>query len=127
VAGAGRLPHLMEGESARAVEEGQPSQTRAASKAKWLMVASTASPPTMCPSCGRANSVPAWTLSGRLHAPSCSRPDAPDFERGDRIGEFWGYPESRTFVELLIDCEEDRVLRAVLVGMLREVDRQPRP
>jgi hypothetical protein len=28
-----------------------------------------------------------------------------------------------TFAELLIDCEEDRVLRAVLVGMLREADR----
>jgi len=32
-------------------------------------------------------------------------------------------PESRAFDELLIDCEEDRVLRAVLVGMLREADR----
>jgi hypothetical protein len=41
----------------------------------------------------------------------------PDFERADRIGEFWGYPKTRTFAELLIDCEEDRVLRAVLVGM----------
>jgi hypothetical protein len=42
----------------------------------------------------------------------------PDFERANGIGEFWGYPESRTFAELLIDCKEDRALRAVLVGML---------
>jgi hypothetical protein len=47
----------------------------------------------------------------------------PDFERADRIGEFWGYPESRAFTELLIDCEEDRTLSAVLVGMLRQMER----
>lgn len=47
----------------------------------------------------------------------------PDFERADRIAEFWSYPESRTFAELLIDREENRTLRAVLVDMLRETGR----
>jgi hypothetical protein len=47
----------------------------------------------------------------------------PDFERADRIGEFWSYPESRAFAELLIDREEDRTFRAVLVGMRREAAR----
>jgi len=51
------------------------------------------------------------------------RPDAPDLERVKRIGEFWSYPQSRAFAELLINCEENRTLRAVLVGMLREGDR----
>jgi hypothetical protein len=44
----------------------------------------------------------------------------PDFDRADAIGSSWGNPKTRAFAELLIDCEEDRMLRAVLVGMLRE-------
>jgi hypothetical protein len=44
----------------------------------------------------------------------------PDFQRAERIGEFWGHPESRSFGELLIDIEEDKAMRAVVVGMLRE-------
>jgi hypothetical protein len=47
----------------------------------------------------------------------------PDYERVDRIGEFFGNPQTRSFAELLIDAEEDPVLRALLVGMLRESDR----
>jgi len=47
----------------------------------------------------------------------------PDLERVERIGEFWSYSQSRAFAELLIDAEEDRTLRAVLVGMLRDMER----
>jgi hypothetical protein len=44
-------------------------------------------------------------------------------EFAERIGEFWGYPQSRAFAELLIDCEEDRTLGRCSSGMLREDDR----
>ena len=50
----------------------------------------------------------------------------PDFERADRIREFWSYPQSRAFAELLIDCDEDRRLRAVRVRMRREGEKPRR-
>jgi hypothetical protein len=61
----------------------------------------------------------AWTPSSPLHAPSFYHVlMLPDFDRADAIGSYWGNSKTRTFAELMIDCEEDRSLRAVLVGML---------
>jgi len=48
----------------------------------------------------------------------------PDFERADAIGSYWGYPETRTFAELLIDLEEDKAARAVVFGLPREMERR---
>jgi hypothetical protein len=48
----------------------------------------------------------------------------PDLERVERIGEFWGHPETRTFGELLIDLEDDRTLKAVVWGLLRGMERK---
>jgi class 3 adenylate cyclase len=52
---------------------------------------------------------------------------APDVDlgtdrRAERIGSYWANPKTRTFAELLIDCEEDRMLKGVLVGMLAEME-----
>jgi hypothetical protein len=48
----------------------------------------------------------------------------PDFDRADRIGEFWASPETHAFGELLIDLEEDRAARAVVFGLLTEMERK---
>jgi len=52
-------------------------------------------------------------------APSRTRPS-----RTDRA-EFWGHPETgTTFGELVIDPEEERATRAVVFGLLREMERK---
>jgi hypothetical protein len=43
-----------------------------------------------------------------------------DFQRAERMGELWASPKTRSIAELAIDAEEDRLVRALLVGMLRE-------
>jgi hypothetical protein len=60
-------------------------------------------------------------VAGKM--PETRQAGIPALEWADRIGEFWSYPQSRAFGGLLIDSEEDRTLRAVLVGMLREAER----
>lgn len=36
------------------------------------------------------------------------------------IGDLWAAPKTRTLAELLIDAEENRMVRALFVGMLRD-------
>ncbi|HYZ12201.1 MAG TPA: hypothetical protein VFA08_01140 [Actinomycetota bacterium] len=69
-------------------------------------------------------------LSDRLDAmPPAARAELlhvlmlPDFDRAWRIGEFWANPATRTFGELLIDLEDDRAARALVIGMLRDPSR----
>jgi hypothetical protein len=54
-------------------------------------------------------------LRARLEAlPAAARAELlhvlrlPDLDRAERIGEFWGHPETHTFAELLINLEEDK-------------------
>ena len=46
----------------------------------------------------------------------------PDVDRADAIGSYWGDAKTRTFAYVLIDCEEDRTLQSVPVGMVREME-----
>jgi hypothetical protein len=71
-----------------------------------------------------AGCVNALDALGPLPAPSCSASSCSPTSNGPTgSASSGGYPESRAFAELLIDSEEDWILQAVLVGMLREADR----
>lgn len=37
-----------------------------------------------------------------------------ELDRADRVGAYWANPKTRTFAELLIDCEEDKAARSCL-------------
>jgi hypothetical protein len=49
----------------------------------------------------------------------------PNFDRADRIAEFWASPETRTFGELLIELEEDKAARAVVFDLLDRIAHPP--
>jgi hypothetical protein len=46
----------------------------------------------------------------------------PDFDRADAIGSYWGNPKTRTFAELLIDCEETGRCGALIKGWRTPLD-----
>lgn len=48
----------------------------------------------------------------------------PDFDRAERSGEFWAHRGGARFGELSIDLEEDKAARAVVFGLLREMERK---
>jgi hypothetical protein len=60
--------------------------------------------------------------SRRPLAPSSSTSSGPRLRPRDAISEFWGHPEKRTFGELLIDLEEEPAAKAVIGGLLREME-----
>jgi hypothetical protein len=43
-----------------------------------------------------------------------------DFRRAEHIGELWSSPKTRSIANVAIDAEEDRLVRALLITMLRE-------
>lgn len=52
------------------------------------------------------------------------RPPLLDLDRAERIGDFWASPATRSFGESLIDIEEDRAARAVVFGLLAEMEQR---
>jgi hypothetical protein len=48
----------------------------------------------------------------------------PDFDRAAAIGDLWASAKTRSLAELLIDADEDRLVRALLVGMLPELEAE---
>ena len=80
--------------------------------ASWTLILSPS-----CPSHGAGSAIRVPTCVGQRNSFSFSSTYL------NRRRSFAARLRTGTFVELLIDCEKDQALRAVLVGMLREMGR----
>jgi hypothetical protein len=101
---------------------GAGAESRAASGRLDRIASSHASRRARAPATEASRRAPPAARTELLHVLTL-----PDFDLVEGIGEFWSYPQSRSSVELLIDCEEDRTHERRSSGSWRDMERGEAP